>query len=95
MLEASRVSESQASPSTDKSDDGMGGTELLEAVLDGNPPAEGGPSWEDASSGEKRDRVIYVIGKALLAAGKAIVLVVAALFSAVFGLASKQNPRKK
>ena len=95
MPKASRVSEDQANSSADKSDGGMGGTELLEAVLDGNPPAEGGPSWEGASSGEKRDRMIYVIGRALIAIGKAFVFVTAALFSAVFGLASKQNPRKK
>lgn len=73
----------------------MSRAKLFEAVFDGNPPAEGGPSWEEASSGEKRDRVIYIIGRALLATGKTIVFVIAALFSAVFGLASKQNPRKK
>lgn len=95
MSEAAKAPEVQANLDTCKSNRGMGGTDLLEAVLDGNPPAEGGPSWENASSGEKRDRVIYVIGRALLATGKAIVLVIAALFSAVFGLASKQNPRKK
>lgn len=94
MSEAAKAPEVQTNPDTRKSN-GVGGTELLEAVLDGNPPAEGGPSWENASSGEKRDRVIYVIGRALLATGKAIVLVIAALFSTVFGLASKQNPRKK
>lgn len=95
MTETSKISEVQSDRSDSKSNGKMSGTELFEAVLNGNPPAEGGPSWEEASSGEKRDRVIYVIGRALLAAGKAIVLVIAALFSAVFGLASKQNPRKK
>lgn len=95
MSEAAKALEVQTNPDTRKSNSGMGGTELLEAVLDGNPPAEGGPSWEEASSGEKRDRVVYIVGRALIAAGKAIVLVIAALFSAVFGLASKQNPRKK
>ena len=94
MTETSKISEAQSDQDDSKSNSKMSGTELFKAVLDGNPPAKGGPSWEEASSGEKRDRIVYIIGSALLAIGKAFVFVAAALFSAVFRLASKQNPRK-
>ena len=51
-------------------------------------------TWEECSAEEKRERAADVAGRGILAALKAAVFVIAALFAAVLGLAFEQNPRK-
>ena len=87
--------EPRSNPASASDDEGMGAAALAEAIVKGIPPAEGGPSWEEASSAQKRDRAVYVAGRGAISILKAVGFTIAALFAAVFGLASKQNPRKK
>lgn len=52
-------------------------------------------AWEDLPKSAKVKRGFYVAGIMLLKALKSVAFVIAALFAAVFGLASKQNRRRK
>ena len=51
--------------------------------------------WEDLPKSAKIKRGFYVAGVMLLKVLKGVVFVIAALFAAVFGLAEKQNRRRK
>ena len=51
--------------------------------------------WESLSKNDKIKRGFYVAGIMLLKALKGVAFVIAALFASVFGLASKQNRRRK
>lgn len=52
-------------------------------------------AWEDLPKSAKVKRGFYVAGIMLLKALKGVAFVIAALFASVFGLASKQNRRRK